>query len=29
MPKIKKINQEFESGYIPNELFYALPNKKR
>jgi len=28
MPKIKKINQEFESGYIPNELFYALPNKR-
>jgi len=27
MPNIKKINNQFESGYIPNELFYTLPNR--
>ena len=27
MPNIKKINNEFENGYIPNELFYSV-NKR-
>lgn len=27
MPNIKKINNQFESGYIPNELFYTLSNR--
>ena len=26
MPNIKKINNQFENGYIPNELCYTLPN---
>ena len=25
MPNIKKINNQFENGYIPHELFYTLP----
>ena len=27
MPNIKKINNEFDNGYIPNELFYSV-NKR-
>ena len=27
MPNIKKINKQFEEGFIPNELFYSLQHK--